>query len=208
MTCKTIRHYTIVFAARVLPMKRVRKKKPFSWENCEVLDKLASLNRKINEGVTLQSLRNDFARLEKSVADKESKIAELKLELDFYRDLYNKAERCFKFYGTGENDLAFLAEHKVTAENYGWIPQLFTANENEIAELEDSLSSSRQELRDTVDTLDTLEKVMGGTYVQGLVDEEKQRAQSAYIRNGLKYADGEESKIENATTRVGNSPKR
>ena len=64
--------------------------------------------------------------------------------------------------------------------------------------LEDQL-----ELRDTVDTLDTLEKVMGGTYVQGLVDEEKQRAQSVYIKNGLKYADGEESKAENATARVG-----
>ena len=208
MVQKTVRHYTVVFAAGVLPMKRLRKKKPFSWENCEELNKLASLNRKINEGVTLGSLRNDFVRLEKSVADKDSKIAELKSELDFYRDLYSKAERCFKFYGEDESDLAFLAEHKVTAENYARIPQLFTANENEIAELEESMSLSRQELRDTVDTLDTLEKVIGGTYVQSLVDEEKQRAQSVYIRNGLKYADGEESKIENATARGTRPPKR
>jgi len=165
MMQKTVRHYTVVFAAGVLPMKRLRKKKPFSWENCEVLDKLASLNKKINEGVTLQSLRNDFVRLEKSVEDLEGTLARAKSPSSHYDD--------------------------------------YTIREIERYLLEDQLA-----LRDTVDTLDTLEKVMGGTYVQGLVDEEKQRAQSAYIRNGLKYADGEESKIENATTRVGNSPKR
>ena len=81
MTYKTIRHYTIVFAAGVLPVRKKNKKKIFSWENCEELNRLADLNRKINQGMTLTSLRNDFAGLEKSVFEKADKIAVLKSEL-------------------------------------------------------------------------------------------------------------------------------
>jgi len=86
MTYKTIRHYTVVFAAGVLPMRKLKKKKPFTWENCEVLDRLASLNKKINDGVTLQSLRRDFARLEKSVEDLEGTLARAKSHDSHYDD--------------------------------------------------------------------------------------------------------------------------
>jgi len=86
MTYKTVRHYTVVFVAGVLPMRKVKKKKPFTWENCEVLDRLASLNKKINKGVTLGSLRNDFAKLEKSVADLEETLSRAKSPESCYDD--------------------------------------------------------------------------------------------------------------------------
>jgi len=63
MVQKNIRQYTIVFAQGFLPMKKVNIKKPFSWTNCEELDKLASLNKRINQGLTLESLRNDFEKV-------------------------------------------------------------------------------------------------------------------------------------------------
>ena len=165
MVHKTIRHYTVVFAAGVLPVRKKNKRKHFDWTNDERLDKLADLNRRINQGLNLESLRNDFARLEKSVLEKEDKIAELKDELNFFRNLYRRSERCFKYHSVDENDLAVLAKHNITSENYEKIPQLFVVNENEIAKIESELSELRRELHDTVDTLDTFEKVMGGTLV-------------------------------------------
>ena len=189
MTNKSIRHYTVVFAAGVLPVRKKNKKKPFAWTNDEHLDRLAELNKRINAGATLTSLRNEFAGLDKSVAEKESKLAELKSELAFFNDLYNKGERCFKFYHEDNSDLAFLAEHKVTAENYERITQLITANESEIAELEKSLPVEQANLRNTSELLTAFEKIASGVYVQSLIDEHKPKLQSEYVRNGLKRAD-------------------
>ena len=197
MVQKTIRHYTVVFAAGVLPVRKKNRRKVFAWTNDEQLDKLADLNRRINSGLSLDNLRSEFARLEKSVVEKDDRIVALKTELALFHDLYRRGERCFKYHSVDEKDLAFLAEHRVTAENYERITSLFTTNENEIAKLEQTLAGLRCELRDTVDTLDTLEKVMGGVWVQSLVDEEKYRMQSEYIHNGIKSADGNNSKIEN-----------
>jgi hypothetical protein len=189
MTHKTIRHYTIVFAANVLPVRKKNKKKAFSWTNCEQLDRLADLNRKINNGMTAESLRCEFTRLEKSVSDSENQIATLKTELDFFRDLHRRGERCFKYGSLGERDLEVLAKEGVIAENYHRILNAVNGNLSEIAELESALPRLRNNLRDTVDTLDTLEKVMGATWVQSLIDEEKRRSQSDFVPNGVINAD-------------------
>jgi hypothetical protein len=189
MTYKTIRHYTIVFTAGVLPMSRRNKKKPFSWENCEELNRLADLNRRINNGMTLTSLRDNFAALEKSVADKTEQIATLKTELATFRDLYSRGERCFKFMGGDGNDLRILAENEVTDENYHRIAKVIAANEREIAELEQTLPDERSRLKDTADTLAVMERVAGATYVQGLIDDEKNRTQAEYVKNGSRRAD-------------------
>jgi hypothetical protein len=188
MVQKTIRHYTIVFAAGVLPVRKVRKKKAFCWENCAELDKLVSLNRKINDGISLESLRDDFARLERVIAAKEEAVATLKNELVFFNSLYNKGVACFAFGEKNQADLTTLAEEGVTAENYHRIQNVIAANESEIARIESALSGLRSELHDTVDTLDTLEKVMGKTFVQGLVDEHKPRLQADFVPNGLRVA--------------------
>jgi hypothetical protein len=56
-----------LFKQDLLPARKKKKQFVFSWRNDEQLDRLAALNRKINEGVTVVSLRNDMARLEKSI---------------------------------------------------------------------------------------------------------------------------------------------
>ena len=137
----------------------------------------------------MASLRNEFAALEKSVAEKESKVLALKTELDLFRDLYNKGEKCFKFMGEDESDLSFLAKHKVKADNYERITQLIDANESELAVLEKSLPTERVKLRDVSDTLTAFEKIVAGTYVQSVANEEKHRQQSEYLHNGVKRSD-------------------
>jgi hypothetical protein len=192
---KTIKHYIIVFRADVLPIRKINKKKPFSWTNDAELDRLSELNKKINAGVTLESLRNDFAVLEKNISEKENIIANLKFELNFFSELHEKAEGCFKFNNKNEKDMAYLSEHKVTAENYQRITKLITVNESEIAETEKSLSDERVNLKETSDTLSVMEKIIGETFVQNLIAEEKQRRQAEFIPNGLKHANASASEL-------------
>jgi len=154
-----------------------------------VSNRLSELNRKINSGMTLTSLRNDFMALEKSVSEKEEQVATLKTELDLFRDLYSRGERCFKFMGGDGNDLRILSENEVTAENYHRITKVIAANENEIAELEQALPDLSLQLKNTANTLAVMERVAGATWVQGLIDDEKNRTQSEFVPNGSRKAD-------------------
>jgi hypothetical protein len=88
-----------------------------------------------------------------------------------------------------EDDYEVLAKRKITAENYQRITKLITANESEIAELEQALPDLRSQLKDTADTLTAFEKIASGTYIHSLMEAEKQRRQSNLVMNGLKRAD-------------------
>ncbi len=46
-------------------------------------------------------------------------------------------------------------------------------------------------LSESSNTLATAEKVFGGTYVQSLAAEERQRREAQYLPNGIKSANGE-----------------
>jgi hypothetical protein len=193
---KTIRHYTVVFAGNVLPANKKNKNKPFMWTNDAELDKLSELNKKINAGLSLETLRNSFKSLEESVAEKEKNINELKTELNFFNELYEKSKLCFdnpngSKISTFEKEqaLKLLTEHRITSENFRRIEKLIAQNEKEITETGKSLSEEREKLKDLSETLDVLEKIAGGTYVQSLIDAEKNRRQSEIIPNGLKRAD-------------------
>jgi hypothetical protein len=193
ITRKTIRQYTIIFSKGMLPMRKINKRKPFSWTNCEQLNQLALLNRKINAGATPESLRWHLANTEKSISEIEGKIRTLKSELQFFNDLYNAGVRYYENNGSDRRDYELLTENKITAENYHRITKLIT--DNEIAELEESLSGERVKFKDFADTLTLMEKVLSTTYVQGLVDEEKHRRQSEFVKNGLKSADSREDEL-------------
>jgi len=185
---KTFKHYTVVFAADVLPMKKINQNKPFTWTNDAELDKLSALNKKINAGATFESLRKNFTRLEKSVAEKEKKIADLKKEIKFFGDLYEAGKRCFENGGTNQSDLKLLSEHKITRGNYRRIEELIGGNEKEIAEIEKTLPEERKQLKEAADIFGAAEKIIGGTYVQSLIETEKERRQAEYV-NGMKRAD-------------------
>jgi hypothetical protein len=187
---KTVKQYTITFATDVLPMRKKNKKKYFAWTNDSELDKLSELNKKLNKGANLISLQNDFAVLENVVTENENKIVKLKSELKFFTELYKAGERCFASENVGSyKDLAFLNENKITAENYRRIEKLIIDSQFEIADLEKSLLPERENLKNAADILATCEKISGGTYVQTLIEEERERRQSKLLKmNGIKPA--------------------
>ena len=185
----TVLQYVVTFKGGRLPAKKVNKKQPFTFINDVELDKLARLNKKINEGVTLTSLRQDLMLLENSIAQKEERISVLKQELAFNETLYEKAVNWYSGRARNQADLAILEKHKLTMDDYGRLKNVIEVRQSSIADLEETLSADRAKLTDTLDTLNSFEKIMSTTYVDALVQSEYERRQAARIGNGLKSAD-------------------
>ncbi|MCL2108491.1 MAG: plasmid recombination protein [Oscillospiraceae bacterium] len=141
MIDKNILHFTNVFVYGVLPMNKVNKKKTFTWTNCAELDKLAHLNKKINEGVTLSSLRQDFMLLENSIAQKEERISSLKEDLVFNEALYEKAVNWYSERARNQADLAILQKHNLTMDYYGRLKNVIEVRWSLIGDFETTLSA-------------------------------------------------------------------
>ena len=186
MTYKTIRHYTVVFAAGVLPVHKRNKKKIFSWENCEELNKLADLNRRINSGANLTSLQNEFKSAEETVAREVNLLERIKADTTLPNRIYNAGFNYFNYGNATDKEKELLRNFRITIDNYKDSENVVVGY---IERIEKSLSANREKLREASDTLALAEKVMGGTLVQSYIDEEKNRKQSAYVPNGIKSAD-------------------
>jgi uncharacterized coiled-coil protein SlyX len=92
----TVRQYVITFKGGRLPARKVRKKEPFTFVNDAELDRLAALNRRINQGATITSLRNELAQTEKTIAFTEKKLEAMKSQCGIKRGcsamVYARAE--------------------------------------------------------------------------------------------------------------------
>ena len=192
----TVKQYVITFKAGKLPAKKVRPKEPFTFVNDAELDRLAALNRKINQGVTISSLRNDMGRLEKSVANLESRLTSFQKDLKLFSDLQKSSFLIFEKNERNPAARKFLADNGITAENYQSLSTDVAEIKRDISEYEQSLKTERNALNETVYTLTSFERIMSMTYIQNLADMEKNYQQLAVIGNGVKPA--------NASTAVAN----
>jgi hypothetical protein len=198
---KTIKHYTVIFMQGYLPVRKINRKKPFRWENDAELDRLAILNRKINAGASLETLRKDFIGLEYN-------ISRLEQELKPFEDstlasrLYNIGYNYFTYCRGSNDELMLLVKHGINTNRHGQdsntvsYKQASERIEQMKAEKEQSLSAVRAELKEVTETLSVLEKVVSGTWIQSLIHEEKQRRQSDTINNGIKSADASSFELE------------
>jgi hypothetical protein len=197
--------YVITFKGGQLPARKREKHLPFMFVNDVALDRLAALNKKINEGVTIESLRKDLARSEKSVAEKEKIIDDLKKESILFDKLYRAGVRRFENRGTDMRDFELLSKYEITAGSYFKIPNLIADNDKEIADIEKSLSDERAKMKDTSETLTAFEDLYSMTYVQKLIEAEKNRIQAKKVGSGIKSADlsiSESQKIDEVVEKV------
>ncbi len=187
---KTTISYFSAFTLYDFSMNKVNKNKHFSWENDAVLDGLASINKKINEGATIDTFRNECTDLNSEIQEKEKAIEVAKKNLEMYSKLHSCA--CI-IYGGRETsasnyDIArqVIEMHKeVTKDNYKLMPQAMK-NENErIKNMEQELDSTRALLKEKSATLSTVEKIMGETYIQSLMEKEFLKKASEFVPNGL-----------------------
>lgn len=188
---RTIKFYTAAFSNGVLPVRKREKNKPFSWNNNSELDKLIILNNKINAGATLTTLKKDFENSENAVTEKEKILDKAKADLKTFCDIKEKTEVIF------ENKKSAIFTHQQAEEtlkqypninsfNYKNIEKLINDETENIRQAEKNLEAEKEKLRQSADIFSVAEKVFGGTYVQSLVHEERERQESEFIPNGLK----------------------
>ncbi|MCM1508102.1 MAG: plasmid recombination protein [Ruminococcus flavefaciens] len=190
---RTIKFYTVAFSNGALPMRRREKNKPFSWTNDSELDKIIALNNKINSGATLETLRKDFENAENTFTEKEKNLDKAKSDLKTFYELKEKIEIIFE---GKKSEIFTLQQAEETLKKYPNINNfnyhnvdILINNETEnVRQAEENLQSAREKLKQSADIFSIAEKVFGGTYVQSLVGEERERRESEIIPNGLKNA--------------------
>ena len=187
---RTTISYFSAFTLYDFSMNKVNKIKHFSWENDAVLDNLASINKRINEGATIDTFRNECTDLNSEIQEKEKAIEIARKNLEMYSKLHSCA--CI-IYGGRETSASnyniarqVIEMHKeVTKDNYKLMPQAMK-NENErIKNMEQELDSTRALLKEKSATLSTVEKIMGETYIQSLMEKEFLKKASEFVPNGL-----------------------
>ena len=75
-----MRFYTVTFKKGLLPCHKKIKHQPFSWLNDEELDKLLLLNRKINAGETIESMKKELEEKELELKEKNAAAEEALLK--------------------------------------------------------------------------------------------------------------------------------
>lgn len=188
---KTMQFYTVSFAKGGLPMRKREKKKPYSWTNDSELDKLTALNQKINSGMTIENLKKEFETLEYTVSEKENELAKSKKDLKTFYDLKEKIEVFFENkksdkFTREDAEKTLKIYPNITRNNYKNIDTLIDNELQTQAQIECDLKIENENLKNTSDLLSVAEKVFGGTYVQSLVGDERQRRESDIIPNGFK----------------------
>lgn len=187
---RTTISYFSAFTLYDFSMNKVNKNKHFSWENDAVLDNLASINKRINEGATIDTFRNECTDLNSEIQEKEKAIEIAKKNLEMYskmhtcaRIIYGNREATDKNYNIAKQVMELHPE--VTKDNYKLMPQAMK-NENErIKNMEQELNSARALLKEKSATLSTVEKIMGETYIQSLMEKEFLKKASEFVPNGL-----------------------
>ena len=174
-------------------MRKRETRKPFAWTNDSELDKITALNKKINEGATLESLRRDFERQEKTVEVKEAELKKSEADLKAFHELKEKIEIVFEgkrssLFTRQQAEETLRKHSSITQSNYKNIETLINNEMDNISKVSSELEAEQKKLKDAADTYSLAEKVFGGTYVQGLVAEERERRESKFVPNGLKNA--------------------
>jgi hypothetical protein len=188
---RSMQFHIIAFKRNALPMNKLNSKKPFTWTNDKELDRLTSLNAKINSGATLESIREEFHAAEQNLSEKENDVSKAKKDLVSYYELKEKIGivyegRVSEKY-TREQALQTLSKFpSINEKNYKKIDTLIDNQRKALSAAEKNVQAARSELAAAADSFSTMEKIMGGTYVQSLAAAERDRREAEIIPNGLK----------------------
>lgn len=190
---KETQYYMHVFSRGLLPMRRKKQALPFSWVNDAELDKLLTLNRQLNEGMTPESIRQKAETLEKEVQSKYDQMETADTDLKFYLELKEKIEIVFE----GKSSEQYTPEQAretvnqypdINAGNYHRVTLLIKAGEEKLQKASKGHSQIRNELKQITDSLSIIERVQNHTYVDYLIEKEKMIRQTEVLGNGFTTA--------------------
>lgn len=187
---RTTISYFRAFTLYDFSMNKVNKNRHFSWENDAVLDNLASINKRINEGATIDTFRNECTDINNEIQEAEDKIETEKLNIERYKKLHFCACVIYGGKEVNNNDYDIAKQvmelhPEITKENYKRMPNTLQIEQEKLKNMEKKLNSARAMLREKSATLSTVEKIMGETYIQSLMENEFLKKASEFVPNGL-----------------------
>ncbi|MDR2532277.1 MAG: plasmid recombination protein, partial [Oscillospiraceae bacterium] len=140
--------YVMTFKGGKLPARKTNPKVPFTFINDMELDRLVALNKKINDGVSIQSLRNDLANSERTITQMENRIDSLINPAGFDKDLFKVAERWYDVpsHRRNQDDVYILERYEYTSEKYYGYKKAIADNEIEVAKIEKSIYDEREKI--------------------------------------------------------------
>ena len=180
--------YIVTFQTDVLPIQRKDASKIYCWSNDVELDRLLTLNRLLNEGMTIESLRTKAKKLEQDAKEKDDAVTKSKKDLKEVLEIKEKIEMIFEDKPstrfTREEALAEVKKFNVQQSNYKNIYGVVKEFQDKL----DQIASERRQISDEVkkvtDSLSIIERVRDGTYVPFLVEKEKLMRQTEVMGNG------------------------
>ena len=186
-----MQNYIIYFSEGYFPVRKKNPKGILTWENDAVLDRLLTLNEKINQGVTLTSLRRDAVQKHQEIAEYQESLR----ECDHYmRHLEELIECAHIVFHDRHSDRFSLEQAREMLKEF---PHLHAGNWRELEQRIENAKAYRQrtvsnmeqaetELREAVGWVETAEQVLGGSFLQTMAQKEMQRrnADSGEVPNG------------------------
>ena len=140
---------------------------------------------------TPESLREEFARQEQRVRECEAAKQKAEHDLKYAYDVKEKTEIVYE----GKNSNAYTYEQawlalqefpNITKQNYRNIYKYIQTETENVQRAADTLQEESRKLKEASDMMTAIERVMGGTYVQNLMGDERRRREARFIPNGLR----------------------
>ena len=189
-TLSTIRFYTVTFKKGLLPCRKKYKHQPFSWTNDEELDKLLLLNKKINQGATIQSMKDEFAKLENELHEKNEAVVEVQKKVQ----RLSKGQEAFEVLYEGKISDTISKEEagayqkrypNINADNYQQVIEIADAARHEQDSINEEIKNLEKEVRELSNAISIAEQVQADTYIQELVSKENIHRNADVLPNGV-----------------------
>ncbi|HAG13510.1 MAG TPA: hypothetical protein DCG49_06565, partial [Ruminococcus sp.] len=186
---ETIVYYMRTVREGRIRLRRIDKTKPIMWKNDPEMDALLRLNKMINEGASLTSIRKDFADKEQAVLKLREQLEEVQSELKTYIVLKEKCEIVFGLrYSekyTHEQAAATLKGYpSINAGNWKRVYNLVADQKKAVEDLQSKHAQAEAKLKAAAELAGTAERVFGTTFVQDAIRRCNCEEVGTYLPNG------------------------
>lgn len=179
----------------MLPFRKKNPAKTVMWANDAELDTLLALNKRVSNGMTLESLRKDLAEKEKIAADKADAFLQEQSRLKKYYDWREQLEVLFDekrsdIFSPEQSKQVLKIFPTITEYNWRNVYRLVETQEENLRKANTESEHAQEQLREAADMVTAMERIMTGSYVQTLAQAEHDRRLSDSVPNGTQFGSG------------------
>ncbi len=176
-------------------LRRMDKTRPFIWKNDPEMNALLHLNKMINDGATLASIRKEFADKEQAVLHLREKLEKSRSDLKSFIVLQEKCEIVFGLRYSEKYTHEQAAETlkgypSINAGNWKRVYDLVADEKKTAEDLQSRLAQAEAELKEAAEIAGIAERVFGTTFVQDAIHRRNCEQVGDCLPNGSFTPDG------------------